>query len=68
MNQQMIHNLPTTVTHETPINKIKPLILHIITSEYLIPSYGPSKKRNLPRGLQSLNTFPRKSDRARRAL
>ena len=63
--QQMVHSLPTMSTHATPINKIKPIILRINPSEYLIPSRSPNKKGNSSRSLHSPNTFPRKSDRGR---
>ena len=44
MNQQMIHGLPITATYARPINKIKPLTLHIYPNEYFIPSCSLNKK------------------------
>ena len=60
MKQQMIHGLPTTMTHNTPVNKSETPNSQIITREYLIPSYGPNKKRDSPRGLNFPNVFTRK--------
>ena len=60
MKQQMIHGLPTTMTHNTPVNKSETPNSQIITREYLIPSYGPNKKRDSPRGLNFPNVFPGK--------
>ena len=60
MKQQMIHGLPTTMTHNTLVNKSETPNSQIITREYLIPSYGPNKKRDSPRGLNFPNVFPGK--------
>ena len=56
----MIHELPTTMTHNTLVNKSETPNSQIITCEYLIPSYGPNKKRDSPRGLNFPNVFPGK--------
>ena len=57
MKQQMIHGLPTTMTHNTPVNKSETPNSQIITREYLIPSYGPNKKRDSLRGLTFQMSF-----------
>ena len=45
MYQQIVHDLPTIVTHAAPMSEIKLLVLHIIPCEYLIPNRNPSKKK-----------------------
>ena len=57
MKQQMIHGLLTTMTHNTPVNKSETPNSQIITREYLIPSYGPNKKRDSLRGLTFQMSF-----------
>ena len=58
----MIHYLPTTTTHNAPVNKIKASTLQIVTCKNLIPNYNSNKERNTPRSLNLSNTFSRKDN------
>ena len=62
VKQQMIYCLPTTATHNAPVNIIKTPIPQIITRKNLIPSCSPHKERNTPRCLDLPNAFPRKAN------
>ena len=57
----MIHRLPITATHDTPIDKI-PSTPQIITCKDPIPYSSPHKEGNTPRSLNLPNTFPRENN------
>jgi len=50
------------MTHNAPVNKIKPSTLQIVTYKNLVPNGSPNKERNTLRGLNLPNTFPRKDN------
>ena len=58
----MIHGLPITTAHDTPINKSHPSTPQIITCKDPIPYSSPHKEGNMLRSLNLPNTFPRKNN------
>ena len=58
----MIHRLPITMAHDTPVNKNHPSTPQIVTCKDPIPYSSPHKEGNTPRSLNFPNTFPRKDN------
>ena len=58
----MIHRLPITMAHDTPVNKNHPSTPQIVTCKNPIPYSSPHKEGNTPRSLNLPNTFPKKDN------
>ena len=58
----MIHHLPITTAHDTPVNKNHPSTPQVVTCKDPIPYNSPHKEGNTPWSLNLLNTFPRKDN------